>query len=143
MPKLSVIIPAYNEKDTILEIIKKVQSIEFTKEIIIVDDGSTDGTTDLLKGVEKSQATVLFHETNLGKGAAIRTALPGASGDITVAEGETSNEYIVWSDPMGAPYNPTPIVYGDYYSTLLDRGFFTCHNAKTGELVYGKQRISE
>lgn len=66
---------------------------------------------------------------------------PGASGDITLPEGQTAGQYIAWSDPMGAPYNPTPVLYGDYYYTLLDRGFFTCHNAKTGELVYGKQRI--
>ena len=57
---------------------------------------------------------------------------PGANGDISLGDGEQSNEFIVWSQPQAAPYNTSPIVYGDYYYTLLDRGFFTCHNARTG-----------
>jgi outer membrane protein assembly factor BamB len=66
---------------------------------------------------------------------------PGASGDISLKAGETSNKHISWYLPQGGPYNPTPVVYGDYYYTLLDRGFFTCHDAKTGKEIYGKQRI--
>ena len=57
---------------------------------------------------------------------------PGASGDITLRPGQTSNEFIVWALPTGAPYNPSPIVYGDIYYTLLVRGFFTAHDARTG-----------
>ena len=66
---------------------------------------------------------------------------PGASGDITLREDETSNEYIVWSLRQAGPYNPSPLVNGEYYYTLLDRGFLTCHKARTGELVYSKRRI--
>lgn len=66
---------------------------------------------------------------------------PGATGDISLKEGETGNQYIAWYLPQGGPYNPSPIIYGDYYYTLYDRGFFTCHDAKTGKEVYGKQRI--
>ncbi len=66
---------------------------------------------------------------------------PGAHGDITLAKGETKNEAIAWYLPQGGPYNPSPLVYGDYYYTLFDQGFLTCHNAVTGELVYGKQRM--
>ena len=66
---------------------------------------------------------------------------PGASGDISLGDAELSNEFIVWSQPQAAPYIPSPIVYGDYYYTLLDRGFFTCHDARTGEEIYGRQRI--
>lgn len=66
---------------------------------------------------------------------------PGASGDISLKEGQTSNDYIAWCQPQAGPYNPSPIVYGDYYYTLFDRGFFTCHDAKTGREVYGKQRM--
>lgn len=66
---------------------------------------------------------------------------PGASGDITLEEGANSNEWIVWYQPQAGAYNPTPLVYGDYLYTLLDRGFFTLHDARTGEEVYGKQRI--
>jgi outer membrane protein assembly factor BamB len=67
---------------------------------------------------------------------------PGASGDISLKAGETSNEYIAWSSPTGAPYNPSPIVYGDSYYTLFDRGFFTSHDARTGKELYGRQRIT-
>ena len=66
---------------------------------------------------------------------------PGASGDITLGDAETRNEFIVWFNPRAAPYNPSPIIYGDYYYTLHDRGFFTCHDARTGEEIYGRQRI--
>ncbi len=65
---------------------------------------------------------------------------PGASGDITPAEGQTS-EFIQWYLPTGGPYNPSPIIYGDYYYTLHDRGFLTCHNARTGQEVYERQRF--
>ena len=66
---------------------------------------------------------------------------PGASGDISLADGQSSNEWIVWFQPQAGAYNPTPLIYGDHLYTLLDRGFFTMHDAKTGEEVYGKQRI--
>ncbi len=66
---------------------------------------------------------------------------PGASGDITLSEGETSNEHIAWFLRQGGPYNPSPILYGDTYYTLYDRGFFTAHDARTGEVVYGRQRF--
>jgi outer membrane protein assembly factor BamB len=66
---------------------------------------------------------------------------PGASGDISLKPGETSNNFIAWYQPQGGPYNPSPIVYGDYYYTLYDRGLFTCHDAKNGSEVYPKVRI--
>ena len=66
---------------------------------------------------------------------------PGASGDISLTEGETSNEHIVWFQPQAGPYNPSPILYGDSYHTVLDRGFITAHDARTGEEIYGRQRI--
>ena len=65
----------------------------------------------------------------------------GARGDISLKEGEASNEYIAWYQRQAGPYNPSPLVYGDYYYTLLDRGIFTCHDAHTGREIYGKQRI--
>ncbi|MEE2638587.1 MAG: PQQ-binding-like beta-propeller repeat protein [Acidobacteriota bacterium] len=66
---------------------------------------------------------------------------PGAAGDISLLEGETSNDYIVWSLAQGGSYHPSPLVYGDYYYTLLDRGMMTCHDARTGAEIYGRQRI--
>ncbi len=66
---------------------------------------------------------------------------PGAHGDISLAKDQTSSAAIAWYLPQGGPYNPSPLVYGDYYYTLLDQGFLTCHEASTGKLVYGKQRM--
>ena len=67
---------------------------------------------------------------------------PGASGDITLSEGATSNDYIAWSVPQGGPYHPSGLVYQGHYYTLHDRGFLTCHDARTGAETYGKTRIS-
>ena len=68
---------------------------------------------------------------------------PGATGDITpVAKDFSGSEYIAWYQGKSSPYNPSQIVYGDYLYTLYDRGFLTCHDAKTGEEVYGKQRLT-
>jgi outer membrane protein assembly factor BamB len=66
---------------------------------------------------------------------------PGASGDISLKAGESSNASVAWSLPQAGPYNPSPIVYDGIYYTLLDRGFLTAHNAKTGAEIYGRQRI--
>ncbi len=67
---------------------------------------------------------------------------PGASGDISLKPGETSNEYIVWYQPLLGTYNTSSLFYGDYHYTLLDRGFLLCHDARTGKQIYGRQRIS-
>jgi len=66
---------------------------------------------------------------------------PGALGDISLKADEASNEFIAWYQRQAGPYNPSPLVYGDYYYTLLDRGLLTCHDARTGREIYGKQRI--
>ena len=67
---------------------------------------------------------------------------PGARGDITLKDGETSNPSIAWSNPQLGAYNTSALVYGDYYYTLLDRGFLLCHDARTGTQIYGRQRIA-
>lgn len=66
---------------------------------------------------------------------------PGGSGDISLNTGETSNASIAWSLPQGGTYNVSPLVYGDYFYTLFDRGFFTCHDARTGKEIYTKVRL--
>jgi len=67
---------------------------------------------------------------------------PGGSGDLAPDSEFDKSEFIAWYQGKAAPYNPSQIVYGDYFYTLYDRGFLTCHNAKTGEEVYGKQRFT-
>ena len=66
----------------------------------------------------------------------------GASGDITLGEGSTSNDYVVWSHPQLGSYNPSSLVYGDYHYTLLDRGILLCYDARTGREVYPRARIT-
>ena len=66
---------------------------------------------------------------------------PGATGDISLSEGESSNEYIAWSQKEAAPYNPSTIVYGDILYVLHDRGFLASYDAKTGKKIYAKQRL--
>ncbi len=72
----------------------------------------------------------------------VYTIRPGASGDITLGEGSTSNDYIVWSHPQLGSYNPSSLVYGDYHYTLLDRGILLCYDARTGREVYPRARIT-
>ena len=79
--KLSVLIPCYNEKDTIEEIVRRVQAVDVPTEIVIVDDGSTDGTRDILRRIEPDVDQVIFHEKNLGKGGAIQTGAKAVTGD--------------------------------------------------------------
>ena len=104
--KLSIIMPVYDEVETVLEIIKRVKEVPFDKEIIVVDDGSTDGTRELL---ERSGAGIkaFFHEANYGKGAAIRTALPHITGDIVIIQ-DADLEY----DPSEYPRLIAPILEG-------------------------------
>jgi outer membrane protein assembly factor BamB len=66
---------------------------------------------------------------------------PGASGDITLSKNESSNKHIAWCQKGAAPYNPTTIVYGNQLYVLLDRGFVTSYDAKTGKEIYGRQRL--
>jgi outer membrane protein assembly factor BamB len=67
---------------------------------------------------------------------------PGASGDISLKGEATTNDYIVWYQPLLGTYNTSALIYGDYYYTLLDRGFFLCHDARTGKQIYSRKRLS-
>ena len=67
---------------------------------------------------------------------------PGASGDISLAEGETGSAHIAWYQPLLGTYSTSALVYGDHYYTLLDRGFLLAHDARTGEEIYGRRRIA-
>lgn len=77
----------------------------------------------------------------MDKGKPLFAIRPGAVGDISLEEDQVSNEYIVWCQKQAGPYNPSPIVYGDYLYVLYDTGHWACYDAKTGEEIYGKHRI--
>jgi glycosyltransferase involved in cell wall biosynthesis len=106
--KLSVIIPVFNEVESIREIVRRVQKVRLADEIVIVDDGSTDGTRDLLAGLDgKRGVRVLFHERNQGKGSAVRTGLSNARGDVLLIQ-DADLEY----DPHDYPSLLKPITEG-------------------------------
>jgi outer membrane protein assembly factor BamB len=87
----------------------------------------------------------LLYITSGYPGDALRPAYairPGAHGDISLKPDQTSNDYIVWSHPTLGPYNPSTLVYGGCYYTLLDRGFLTCNHPQTGKEIYPRQRVT-
>jgi glycosyltransferase involved in cell wall biosynthesis len=84
---LSVIIPVYNEKNTIREIVRRVQDTRLATEIVIVDDGSRDGTRDILAELHgQGGVRVILHEKNAGKGAAVRTGIQNAAGEVLLIQ---------------------------------------------------------
>jgi glycosyltransferase involved in cell wall biosynthesis len=107
--KLSVVIPCYNEIDLLPHLIALVKTAPVSdKEIILVDDGSTDGTTDLIRtSMEKEVTKVIYHQSNMGKGAAIRSGLAAVTGDIVLIQ-DADLEY----DPAEYPKLMAPILEG-------------------------------
>jgi len=84
--KVSVVMPVYNEKDTINRILDTVRSVPLPKEIILVDDYSTDGTREVLQDIDGSDVRVFYHEENRGKGAALATGFKNVTGDIVIIQ---------------------------------------------------------
>jgi glycosyltransferase involved in cell wall biosynthesis len=105
--KLSVVVPVYNERETILAVYEKITAVDLDKEILLIDDCSTDGTGDIIKGLEDENTKVFFHEKNMGKGAALRTGFKNATGDILVIQ-DADLEY----DPGEYPKLIKPILEG-------------------------------
>ncbi len=115
---LSVIIPVYNEKDTVREIVSRVLEMKMASELVIVDDGSKDGTREILAEIDgKDGVRVILHPKNQGKGAAVRTGLQSANGDILLIQ-DADLEY----DPREYPgllrpiqENLADVVYGSRF----------------------------
>ena len=105
--KLSILIPVFNESQSIAAVVEWVQAVALDKEIILVNDASTDGTSDLIKKFASDDLKVIHHVTNQGKGAAIRTALKAATGDVIVIQ-DADFEY----DPGDLPRLMAPITEG-------------------------------
>ncbi len=158
---LSVVIPVYNERETLLDLLERVKAVPIRKEIVLVDDCSKDGTRDLLKQLEDEQRdreaadsksrqasnrlTMVYHEKNQGKGAAVRTGFAAVNGNIVVIQ-DADLEY----DPAEYPRLLHPIiegkadvVYGSrflgdqphrvlyYWHYLANRGLTSLSNAFT------------
>jgi glycosyltransferase involved in cell wall biosynthesis len=107
--KLSVIVPVYNERDTVAEVVRRARAVELPveRELVVVDDGSTDGTRDLLPALRDSKVRVVLHPGNRGKTAAIRTGLAHATGDLVLIQ-DADLEY----DPEDWPRLLTPVLAG-------------------------------
>ncbi len=126
--KLSIIIPCFNEKDTLLGLISEVKNAPVDdKEIILVDDGSDDGTRDLIKkDLEQKVDRVIYHSRNMGKGAAIRSGLEHVTGDLVIIQ-DADLEY----DPREYPKLIAPILEGKadvvYGSRFLGEGPHRVH----------------
>ncbi len=118
--KVSVVIPCYNEKDTIREIISRVLAEPTMKEVIVVDDGSTDGTREVLKSeIAPRVSMVIYHERNAGKGAALTTGFAAVTGDYVIVQ-DADLEY----DPRD---------YGRLLAPLMDG---------KADVVYGSRFVS-
>lgn len=144
--RLSVVVPVYNEVDTIAEILRRVRAVdltvpvgfgvgagsivEFEREIVVVDDGSTDGTRELLQQLNQdAQTNVFWHEQNQGKGAAVRTGLEHATGEIVLIQ-DADLEY----DPRDYPAllqpileNRSEVVYGSRFRGGPTKAMFFWH----------------
>ena len=128
--KLSVVIPVYNEKKTLSELICRVEAVKLEKEIIIVDDASTDGTRDLLKKYEEQEGfKVIYQSKNAGKGSALRAGFDKVEGEIIIVQ-DADLEY----DPKEYPTLIEPIldgradvVYGSRFQGGTHRVLFFWH----------------
>jgi len=124
---LSVLIPVYNEARTLEEVVRRVRTAHFAKEIILVDDGSVDGSREILKRLEEesarasnplNQLKVFFHPVNQGKGAALKTALNHATGDVVIVQDADleydPKDYAILLEPIQAGL--AEVVYGTRFA---------------------------
>jgi glycosyltransferase involved in cell wall biosynthesis len=137
---LSVVMPVYNEKNTVLKIIDKVLKLEIVKEIIVVDDCSNDGTRELLRSEKlDNRVKLLFHDKNMGKGAALRTGFKNITGDVVVIQDADleydPNEFMEMIKPIEE--GAADVVYGSRLSGgKPQRVYLFWHRVGNGFLTF-------
>ena len=136
--KLSVAMPVFNEKATVREIIKRVRRVPLPKEIVVVDDGSTDGTRDVLKVLESDpDLKIVYHGRNQGKGAALRTAFQHVTGDVVIVQDADLEydpaEYVKLIQPIVD--GRADVVYGSRFIGNVTRVHLFWHRVANGLLT--------
>jgi len=132
--KLSIIVPVYNEKQTISTVLNRIENTPYDKEIIVIDDCSTDGTREILREIEETRQIpsirVLYHAMNRGKGAALRTGMVAAAGDIVIVQDADLEydpaDYQILIHPILAGL--ADVVYGSRFLSGPHRVLFFWHS---------------
>jgi glycosyltransferase involved in cell wall biosynthesis len=135
--RLSVVIPVYNERQWIRELVRRVQAVPIPKEIVLVDDCSTDGTREILRELEGPDVRVIYQERNQGKGAALREGFRHATGCVVIVQ-DADLEY----DPSEYPRliqpiveNKADVVYGSRFSGDNHRVLYYWHSVANSMLT--------
>jgi len=132
--KLSIIVPVYNEKLTINQVLERIQNTPYEKEVIVVDDYSTDGTREIVRSFDSSaritSVRCLYHQVNQGKGAAVRTGIAAATGDIVIVQDADLEydpaDYATLIQPITAGL--ADVVYGSRFLSGPHRVLFFWHS---------------
>lgn len=126
---LSVVVPVYNETHTIRAILERIEQTGLAREVVIVDDFSTDGTREILQKEYENKYKVLYHERNMGKGAALRTAFGQVTGDVVIIQDADleydPTEYAALLDPIAR--GVADVVYGSRFLGGPHRVLFFWH----------------